>query len=63
MRFEKDICSWTFKACFKRRPSHVPNALKIIDNQLKCLMGNDWKDLGYWDWHERHKNEKTQTPL
>jgi hypothetical protein len=26
------------KACsFKRRASHVPNALKTIDNQLKCI--------------------------
>jgi hypothetical protein len=27
-----------FEACFKRRASHVPNALKTIDNQLKCLI-------------------------
>jgi hypothetical protein len=26
------------KACFKRRASHVPNALKTIANQLKCLI-------------------------
>ena len=26
------------KACFKRRASHVPNALKTIDNLLKCLI-------------------------
>jgi hypothetical protein len=26
------------KACFKRRASHVTNALKTVDNQLKCLI-------------------------
>jgi hypothetical protein len=26
------------EACFKRRASHVPNALKIIDNQMNCLI-------------------------
>jgi hypothetical protein len=24
-------------ACFKRRATHVPNALKTIDNGMKCL--------------------------
>jgi hypothetical protein len=27
-----------YKACFRRRASRVPNALKTIDNQLKCLI-------------------------
>ena len=27
-----------YKACFKRRASHVPNVLQTIDNQLKCLI-------------------------
>jgi hypothetical protein len=26
------------RTCFKRRVSNVPNALKTIDNQLKCLL-------------------------
>jgi hypothetical protein len=26
------------EACFKRHASHVPNALKTIDNELKCLI-------------------------
>jgi hypothetical protein len=26
------------KSCFKRRASHVPNALKTIDNQVKFLI-------------------------
>ena len=32
-----DVCT-EHKVCFKRRASHVPNALKTIDNQLKCLI-------------------------
>ena len=26
------------EACFKRRASDVPNALKTIDNQMKCII-------------------------